>query len=287
MIMSYLLTILILASLAAAVLQSRTRSARLARLAKLNGCAFVKEKESVTTPLSAGRLEFFTQFFHHFQNVFTYSDSKAYFRVADDNLYVDDSPKTKPRRLTIFTAELREGQFPALKIAPLSSSLAPSQYALMKTNIPGIDSHYRLHAPTPASGILLTPFITGLLKTKKNMYLELNDNALVYHENTLVAPEDIETFRFRALQILTELETVIDKLGPKNTTFISPVSATVAEEAGDAEKRAEAMLKALCAPKNTAQQPGSRQSGLWIFLMLAALAGMSILSWLMLNRLPH
>lgn len=286
MIMSYFLTILILAGIAAAAAHSRTRSAQLARLAKLNGCAFVKEKETVTTPLSAQRLEFFTQFVHRFQNVFTYSDSKAYFRVADDNLHLDDNPKTA-LPITIFTAELREGQFPALKVAPLSLRMAPSQHALLKTNIPEIDGRYRLHAPTPASGILLTPLITGLLKTKNNMYLELNDNALVYHENTLIAPEDIETFRFRALQILTELEAITEKLGPKNTTFISPVAAAATEEAGDAEKRAEAMLKALCAPKNTDRQQGSRQSGLWIFIMLAALAGMSILSWLMLNRLPH
>lgn len=285
MIMRYFLTILILVGVAALVARSRTRSARLARLAKINGCAFVKEKETVTTPLSAGRLEFFTQFFHHFQNVFTYSDNKAYFRVADDNLYVDDNPKTEPRRITIFTAELREGQFPPLKAAPIASILAPSQYALMKTNIPVVDSRYRLHAPTPASGMLLTQFITGLLKTKNNLYLELNDNALIYHENTLIAPEEMEAFRFRAMQILGEFESLTSKFDAQNSTKTVPL--TPIEKKDEAEKRAEAMLQALCAPKNMQDKQGSRQSGLWIFIMLAALAGMTILSYLMLNRLPH
>lgn len=282
--MGYILLICIAAGAAALAAASRTRHAKLARLARLNGCAFVKEKETVTTPLSAGRLEFFTLFFHHFQNVFTYSDHMAYIRVADDNLYMDDKPKTKPQCITIFTAELREGQFPALKAAPLDSQLAPSQHTLMKTNIPAVDSRYRIHAPTPASGLLLTPFITGLLKTKNNLYLELNDNALVYHENTLIAPEDMETFRFRAMQILSEFENLITKLDeqkPSDTATLTPTPQD------DAEKRAQTMLKALCTPQTPAQTGSNRHGALWIFIMLAVLAGMTILSWLMLNRMTH
>lgn len=279
--MGYFLIIFIAAGTAAWAI-SRTRYARLARLARLNGCAFVREKETVTTPLSAGRLEFFTLFFHQFQNVFTYSDQMAYIRVADDCLYEDDNPKTKPTRITIFTAELREGQFPAFKAAPITSPLAPSQHTLMKTNIPAVDSRYRIHAPTAASGLLLTPFITGLLKTKSNLYLELNDNALVYHENTLIEPEDMEAFRFRAMQILNELESLITKLDAQN-----PADTATLTPQDEAEKRAQAMLKALCTPQRPAGKAGGRHGGLWIFIMLAALAGMTFLSWLMLNRITH
>nr|QGT50885.1 hypothetical protein Elusimicrob2101_1480 [uncultured Elusimicrobia bacterium] len=206
----------------------------------------------------------------------------AYIRVADDNLYMDDKPKTKPQRITIFTAELREGQFPALKAAPLTSQLAPSQHTLMKTNIPAVDSRYRIHAPTPASGLLLTPFITGLLKTKNNLYLELNDNALVYHENTLIEPEEMETFRFRAMQILNEFENIIAKLDaqePADTATLTPQD--------EAEKRAQAMLKALCSPQTPAEKSGGRHGGLWLLIMLGALAGLTFLSWLMLNRITH
>lgn len=281
--MGYFLLV-ILAAGAAAIAVSRTREARLARLARLNGCAFVREKETVTTPLSAGRLEFFTLFFHHFQNVFTYSDHMAYIRVADDNLYLDDKPKTKPQRFTIFTAELRGSQFPAFKAAPLDSPLAPSQHTLMKTNIPAVDSRYRIHAPTPASGLLLTPFITGLLKTKNDLYLELNDNALIYHEHALIAPEEMETFRFRAMQILNEFETLItkiDKQSPADTATLTPTKQD------EAEKRAEAMLKALCTPQTPAKTSSGRHGGLWILIMLTVLAGMTFLSWLMLNRITH
>ena len=66
--MGYFL-IIFLALEAGAWAFSRTRGARLAQLARLNGCAFVREKETVTTPMSAGRLEIFTLFFHHFQKM--------------------------------------------------------------------------------------------------------------------------------------------------------------------------------------------------------------------------
>lgn len=283
--MTYFLIFLIAASGIGLAFSTRTRAARLARLARLNGCAFVREKETVTTPLTAGRLEFFTLFFHHFQNVFTYSDHMAYIRVADDAVYLDDKPHTKPRRMTIFTAELKDRQFPPLKAAPLNSPFAPSQYALMKTNIPAVDGRYRIHAPTPASGILFTPFITGLLKTKNNIYLELNDNALIYHEHALIAPEEMEAFRFRAMQVLGEFESLMEKLSKQDAADTATLTPKPHDEA---EMRAMAMLKALCSPQNPVPQKSSGLwSGAWVFIMLAALAGMTFLAWFMLNRLPH
>ena len=104
---------------------TRTRTAQLAQMARLNGCRFDKEKDTVTTELTAGRLEFFTLFFHQYQNVSTTSDNLAFMRIADDNIYTDDNPKTKPVKLTLFTAELKKRQFPALKIAPIDSLVAP------------------------------------------------------------------------------------------------------------------------------------------------------------------
>ena len=53
------------------------------------------------------------------------------------------------------------------------------------------------------------------LKTKNNIYLEIHDNALVYHEHTLIAPEDLEMFRFRAMQILSEFENIMEKMEEK------------------------------------------------------------------------
>lgn len=280
--MNILLGLLVLAAIAGLAATARTRTAQIARMAKLNGCRFDREKDSVTTELTAGRLEFFTLFFHQYQNVCTCSDNLAFIRVADDNIYADDNPKTKPTRITIFTAELKKRQFPALKIAPINSPFAPSQYALMKTNIPQIDSRYRIHAPTPAAALVLTPFIIGLLKTRKNIYLELNDNALVYHENAQMSIAEFQPFRFRAIQILREFENVIlklDQASPATTATLTPKAQDAAEE------RAEAMLKALCTPQNPVQmREGNGWRGMWIIVLLAVLLGMSFLSWFILNN---
>lgn len=280
--MNILLGLLVLAAIAGLAATARTRTAQIARMAKLNGCRFDREKDSVTTELTAGRLEFFTLFFHQYQNVCTCSDNLAFIRVADDNIYADDNPKTKPTRITIFTAELKKRQFPALKIAPINSPFAPSQYALMKTNIPQIDSRYRIHAPTPAAALVLTPFIIGLLKTRKNIYLELNDNALVYHENAQMSIAEFQPFRFRAIQILREFENVIlklDQASPATTATLTPKAQDAAEE------RAEAMLKALCTPQNPVQmRKGNGWRGMWIIVLLAVLLGMSFLSWFILNN---
>ena len=280
--MNIILGLLVLAAIAGLAATARSRTAQIARMAKMNGCRFDREKDSVTTELTAGRLEFFTLFFHQYQNVCTCSDNLAFIRVADDNIYTDDNPKTKPLRITIFTAELKKRQFPALKIAPIDSPFAPSQYALMKTNIPQIDSRYRIHAPTPAAALVLTPFIIGLLKTRKNIYLELNDNALVYHENAQMTIAEFQPFRFRANQILHEFENVIVKLDETNPA----TTATLTPKAQDAaEERAEAMLKALCTPQNPIQpREGNGWRGMWIIVLLAVLLGMSFLSWFILNN---
>ena len=280
--MNTILIILIIASAAGLVATTRTRSAQIARMAKTNGCRYEREKNSITTDQTAGRLEFFTLYFHQYQNVCTCSDDFAFIRVADDNIYQDDNPKTKPIKFTIFTAELKKRQFPALKIAPIDSTFAPSQYALMKTNIPQIDSRYRIHAPTPAAALVLTPFIIGLLKTRSNIYMELNDNALVYHENAQMPLSEFQQFRFRAIQILHEFENVIlrlDQANPTSTATLTP------KPQDDAEIRAEAMLKALCTmhpEQKTTSASGWR--GIWMIVLLAVLLGVSLLAWVILNN---
>lgn len=285
--MDIILLLLILACGAGLIATARTRAAQIARMAKMNGCRYDREKDSVTTEQTAGRLEFFTLYFHQYQNVCTCSDNFAFIRVADDNIYKDDNPKTKPIHFTIFTAELKKRQFPALKIAPIDSPFAPSQYALMKTNIPQIDSRYRIHAPTPASALVLTPYIIGLLKTRNNIYLELNDNALVYHENAQMPLAQFQQFRFRALQLLHELENVIvrlDEASPSSTATLVPNT-----KADPAELCAEAMIKALCSNRSeisTPENTGFR--GIWIIVLLFVLVGISLLSWVALkNWIPQ
>ena len=64
--MNTILILLILASAAGLVATTRTRAAQIARMAKTNGCRFEREKNSITTEQTAGRLEFFTQYFHQY-----------------------------------------------------------------------------------------------------------------------------------------------------------------------------------------------------------------------------
>ncbi len=284
--MNIIIVLLILACGAGLIATARTRAAQIARMAKMNGCRYDREKDSVTTEQTAGRLEFFTLYFHQYQNVCTCSDKFAFIRVADDNIYKDDDPKTKPIAFTIFTAELKKRQFPALKIAPIDSPFAPSQYALMKTNIPQIDSRYRIHTPTPASALVLTPYIIGLLKTRDNIYLELNDNALVYHENAQMPLAQFQQFRFRALQLLHELENVIVRLDEANPS----TTATLTPNTKDpAEMRAEAMIQALCSTHyKTPTNENANFRSIWIVVLLLVLVGISLLSWVALkNWIPH
>ena len=281
MSMLWVLSFIIAGCVAGLVATTRSRTAELARLARANGCAFDKSKASVTTQLTAGRLEFFTQFFHQYHNVFTCSDNVAFIRWADDTIYSDENAKKKLQHITIFTAELKKRQFPLLKVAPLDSPFARSQQALMKTNIPAIDARYRMHAPSPASGLLLTSTIIGLFKTQPNIYLELNENALVYHEHCLIPVPEIESFRFRALQILGELEKLVEKMDLESTDTGS-AAPPVIDASPDA--RAAAILQrfggeGLAVPVNP---PMWR--GFWFLLLVLIFFGVSFLSWFALKN---
>lgn len=279
--MDLFLSFLIAGCIVGLIATTRTRSANLARLARANGCAFDKHKDTITTQLTAGRLEFFTQYFHQYDNVFTCSDNVAFIRWSDDTIYPNENPNTKPLQITVFTAELKKRQFPFLKVAPLSSLFAKSQSALMKTNIPAIDSRYRIHAPSQASGILLTPMIIGLLKIQPNIYLELNETALVYHEHRLIPVEEIEEFRFRALEILGELEKIIEKLDRENPT--STTDSIITESAADV--RAMAILQRFGAtPEAIGKSNPPLWRGIWFIVLIIIFFGVSFLSWFALRN---
>lgn len=263
------------------VATTRSRTAQLARIARGNGCAFDKRKTSVTTQLTAGRLEFFTQFFHQYNNVFTCSDNVAFIRWADDIIYTDDNPKTKPIPITIFTAELKKRQFPLLKAAPVSSPFAPSKLPLLKTNVPAIDAVYQMHAPSQASDVVLTPTVLELFKTQKQIYLELNDNALVYHEHRLIPVEEIEAFRFRALQILGELEKLVEQLDKKEGADDNK-PAPLQDAAPD--MRAMAMLQRFGDTAGPVSTNPPMWRGFWFLLLLVMFLGITFLSWFALHN---
>ncbi|MCQ2411308.1 MAG: hypothetical protein MJ053_07680, partial [Elusimicrobiaceae bacterium] len=156
------------------------------------------------------------------------------------------------------------------------------QYALMKTNIPAIDAQYRIHTPSAAAGVLFTAMITGMLKTRPQVYLELNENALVYHEHTLVPLQEIEAFRFRAMQLLAELETIMEKLDKNNPDTSFSSSHSPVEE----DNIPATLLARLGAWPTTQPQPGRSPAfrGIWLVVLLLILIGITLLSWLALHQ---
>ena len=271
------------------ILSTQTRAAILGRIARHNGCPFEKRKDSVTTLFSAGKLEFFMFFFHQYRNVFTYSDKTAFVRLADDFIYSDENPKTKPIAITIFTAELKKGQFPHVKVVPSNSPFAFSQHTQMKTNIPAIDSRYRIYTTFPEGSTLFSPMITGLFKTRPGIYLELNDNALIYHEHTLVPATDIEMFRFRAIQLLNELATVaLQAVQETAQATPTPASNAATPPLSMTETQAAALLQIASSRLTTARRGASLFGKvLGLLVMLSILIGISFLSWFVLRGMIH
>ncbi len=278
--MTWIISFFVAACAAGLVATTRTRTAQLASIAKANGYTFDKRKESITTQQTAGRLEFFTLFFHQYRNVFTFSDSLAFIRLADDTIFTDDKPGTKPLPVTVLTAELKKKQFPQFKAAPLASPFAPSQQALMKTNITEIDNRYRIHATSPVAGLLFTPFMINLFKTRDNIYLELNENALVYHEHTLVPLEEMEKFRFRAIQLLGELEEFLEQM-EQNDPMDTATTFITANKEFD-EERASSLLQHF---SNRSIKYDGKNSwrGFWFLILLLIFVGITLLSWFVLR----
>ena len=274
------IVLMVVGCLGALAATATSRAAKLARLAQMYGCTFEKEKSSVTTEISAGKLELFTQFFHQFTSVFTFATNTAFIRLADDQIFKDEDPHAKPMRVTLFSVEMRRLQFPPLKIVPADSPLSPCQYALIKTNIAPLDERYHIHAPSPASGVLLTPFITGLLKENPSIYLEVNDAALIYHEHTLIEPEKIDEFRFRAMKIFNELETVLMRLeqAPANPQDEAEATST------HLQARAEAMIQTFSANAPVVSAPNQNFRMFWFMVVGILFLGITFFSWFALHH---
>lgn len=260
-----------------------TRTAKLENLAKTLNIRFDKDRENVTTEDTAWRLEFFTQYFHQYENVFTFANTTAFLRMADDKIFLEEN--AKPLSLTLFTAEFKQKQFPAFKIVPVNSPFASSQYTLIKTNIKELDEKYRFHAPTPAAQAFLTPALISLLKNRSSIYLEVNDNALIYHEHTLCPVENIQIFRLRGLEIVQELEQTLNKLND-STAGEKTIRLSKQQAQKSAADQAEAMLAALSISRQEIQSPKKSWLGVGLLALLLALIGISLLAWGLLGRLP-
>ena len=114
--------------------------------------------------------------------------------------------------------------------------------------------------------------------------LETAHNGIV--SQRLFFETHFQQFRFRALQLLHELENVIVRLDESNPS----TTATLTPNTKDpAEMRAEAMIQALCSThyKTPANENANARS-IWIVVLLLVLVGISLLSWVALkNWIPH
>lgn len=269
------------------VILGNTRTARMHRYAKRNHAQFDRHRNSLTTPLSAGKLELLKEYFPLFRHVMTFMDNTAFMRLADAEIYKDESPNTQPVNVTLFTAEFRNRSFPVLKIAPLGSPFYASQYMTVKTNIPEIDRNYHISAADQAAGVLFTPYLKRLLKTRDNIYFEVNDNAFLYHENCLQHIEELEHFHCRAAQLLAELAGTVAKLekSAPAANAITPSKPVLTDAEFDA--KAQAMLSVMC-PKEIARAHGSGSlRGFWSIILLVLLLAIPVVGWLILKNFPH
>ena len=280
MLLNIVIVLMILGACGAFGASTFSRTAKLTRLAQMYGCNFEKHKATVTTELSAGKLELFTRFFHQFTSVFTFTTNTAFIRMADDQIFADEKAHTKLLAVTLFTVEMRRLQFPPLKIVPVRSPLSPSQYALIKTNIPQLDELYHIHAPSPASGILLTPFITDLLKENSSIYLEINDAALIYHEHALIAPEQMDEFRFRAMKIFNELETLLICLEQPADQPLDKAEVTSTH----LQARAEAMMQSFASSAPVTSGPNQNFRMFWFIVVVMLFLGITLFSWFALHN---
>ncbi len=249
---------------------SNTRRAKLERLAKLIHQPFEEERDYITTEQTAKQLDFFTAYKSHtFKNVFTFTDSSAFMRLADDDLHLPANP---PLSVTLFSAELKHGGLPALKIAPTHSPLATARDI---KPFP-LTAHYTLFTPEPNKETILPKAILSLLQMHPNIYLEMNDNAFIYHEHTLIDPQELQTFRLRAIHLLQEILRATQKEKP-----------TAPAAAQTTATQAEVMLAALTLPHPTEPSGGSSWRKIGFIALLAFLIGICLLAWTVLQRFVH
>lgn len=257
--------ILLLAAAVGYYKYSRTRTARLRAWCKNQQALFEPRRERLITALNADKLEFFRFHAPRFFRVCTLSNSAAFMRVADA-FGTPGGPAFIPDGITVLAAEFRTQSFPTLKIAPRTGLFARSQYPAVQTNIAEIDRAYALYTPDPSAGKLLTPALIRLLKTQPDLYLETFGNAVVYHENRLLTPQECSALHSRVLHLTSEWQTLSAPQTSAPQTAQSPVEDAVLI-------KAQSMLNALVPHAGGPAPARSKLSGAGgIILLLLVLA---------------
>ena len=271
--------ILLLAAAAGYYKYSRTRTARLRAWCKNQQALFEPRRERLITALNADKLEFFRFHAPRFFHVCTLSNNAAFMRLADA-FGTPDGPAFIPDGITVLAAEFRTQSFPTLKIAPRTGLFARSQYPAVQTNIAEIDRAYALYTPDPSAGKLLTPALIRLLKTQPDLYLETFGNAVVYHENRLLTPQECSALHSRVLHLTSEWQPLSAPQVSAPKTAQSPAEDAVLI-------KAQTMLNALAPHAGSPAPAQSKLSGAGGIILLLLVLAVPIVAWLLLKNLPH
>lgn len=264
--------LVVLGGVGALMAQLSSRQSRLSRFANSLGVRFYPEKENIITEITANKMDYFTQYVHRFENVLTFSQAGTFVRIGDDFFYPDGKPKNK-QQVTLLSAELMMNHFPYLKIEPSSHATYTERYVPVRTNIEEIDKHYNIFLP-PDTALNLSAAMSSFLRAQKGVYIELADNVCVMHTYKMLDPEEIQTFRFRAMQLISDLEIVPPKEAEKNK-----------KGEVDAGTRAEAMVAALMASHARPAAKKKTSSGVLIILILVIMGGMLFFAYYFLKHM--
>ena len=273
MLMIASVCLFILGGVGALVAGSFSRKAKMSRFARTMGVRFAPEKENIITEITANKMDYFIQCVHRFENVLTFAQGGTYMRVGDDTYYPEGKPRQK-QLCTLFSAELMINHFPSLKIEPASRATHTEQYVPVRTNIEEIDKNYNIFLP-PDTALNLSPALSSLLKNQKDIYFESADNVCIMHCYKMLTPEEIQPFRFRALQVVSDLE-----IAPPKPTEEGKSAAV------DAGTRAEAMVAAMMAAHARPAGKGTKSSGpMLLVIMMIGLAGMLAFAFYFLKHI--
>jgi len=259
------IALVVLGGIGAIISSLSSRNAQMARFARTLGARFIPEKDNIITEITANKMDYFTQYIHYYKNVMTFSQGGTFMRIGDDVFYPDRKPKQK-QEYTLFSAELMINHFPYLKIEPISHATHTQRYVQVRTNIEEIDKNYNIYLPKDTA-LNLPAALCSLLKNQQHIYFESADNVCVIHNYKLLCADEIQPFRFRALQVVTDLE------------IVPPPPEEPEKEAApqDAGTRAEAIMAAMMAAHGDRPKAPSKSSGPTLLFIMILLLGVMLL----------
>lgn len=222
-------------------------------------------------------MEFFAARVLSFANVITRRESLAFTRLADCTV---THPLSSAREvLTVFSAERFDGGWPALKIAPKDGMFFPSRLKEVPVQDPKISQRYHVFLSSPQTAKLLSPAVQRLLKIHSNVYLEIYDNALIYHEGQKLPPHRWEELHLHAIQFLTVLA---PQQNPLPAVFKPSLWAPQ-----NLDAQVQALLEA-AQPPHAARPGGASAFGLYKAVVLGLLLLLlPALFYFIVRHLPH